>query len=182
MKTITIGEIARIASGINCKIISNGKVHFHQMRDYNTETKTFAKKDMTDLNKNVVSHLLQRKDLLITAKGAKFYCAVYNCSEKKAVASNAFFVVRIFDKRITPEYLSWFLNQPEISQTLIQWKTNYFILNKDAIASLSIPLLDRTNQDNILTLYKEQKEAVKLQEKIFKESQSNILALIRNES
>ncbi len=182
MKTITIGEIARIASGINCKIISNGKVYFHQMRDYNTETKTFAKKDMTDLNKNVVSHLLQRKDLLITAKGAKFYCAVYNCSGKKAVASNAFFVVRILDKRITPEYLSWFLNQPEISQTLIQWKTNYFILNKDAIASLSIPLLDRTTQDNILTLYKEQKDAVKMQEKIFKESQSNILALIRNES
>ena len=152
------------------------------MRDYNTETKTFAKKDMTNLNKNVVSHLLQKKDLLITAKGAKFYCAIYNCTRKKAVASNAFFVVRIFDKRITPEYLSWFLNQPEISQTLIQWKTNYFILNKDAIASLSIPLLDRTTQDNILTLYKEQKEAVKLQEKIFKESQSNILALIRNES
>lgn len=182
MKTITIGEIARIASGINCKIISNGKVHFHQMRDYNTETKTFAKKDMTNLNKNAVSHLLQRKDLLITAKGAKFYCAVYNCFGKKAVASNAFFVVRIFDKRITPEYLSWFLNQPEISQTLIQWKTNYFILNKDAIASLSIPLLDKTTQDNILTLYKEQKDAVKMQEKIFKESQSNILALIRNES
>src|SRR5690606_17499945 len=64
-------------------------------------------------------HLLKGGDVLFAAKGTKNFAAVYENHNAPAVASTSFFVLRLTEKKILPEYLAWFLNS-HFTQTLLK--------------------------------------------------------------
>lgn len=179
METIKIREIVQIKNGIFSKSSSHGRVKYYQIGDYDEEKNVFEDGHNITGSKYAIKHLLLNKDLILTAKGCRYYCTVYNIvSRQKAVVSNAFFTLRISDPRICPEFLCWYLNRPEIYQKLqIQSKT-YFTIKKETLEELSIPLIDMDMQIKICTIFYKQNEALKLQEKLLKESQSNLLKLL----
>lgn len=183
MDTIKIGEIAQIKSGIFCKNADRGSASYYQIRDYNEDNSNFETDHKIVLNKFVKNHLLHNQDLILTAKGRKYYCTIYNTvSKQKAVASNAFFILRAFDPQICPEYLCWYLNRPEISWKLQIQGKNYFFIRKEAIEDLPIPIIDKNIQMKIYTMFHQQNEALKLQRRLLQESQSNLLKLLNTAS
>ena len=152
METIKIGEIAQIRAGIPAyKQIDDGeKVIYYQMYNYNADTNKFENGTNAIItSKQAEKHLLCDNDVLLTAKGARYYCAVYHPEQKEekiAIACSALFIIRATDVRISPQYLSWFLNRPEIGEKLKHWAPDYFIVRKDEIASLEIPLISLEKQ------------------------------------
>lgn len=183
VERIEIKDIVLLKHGIACKNGNNinGEIHYYQMRDYDVEADTFVHNTtVTNVNNAVMKHLLCKKDLLITMKGSRYYCALYNPEkEEKAVASGAFLILKVIDSRITPEYLCWYLNRPEVSEKLIQWRRRWlFYFQKEMLNQLAIPSLDIVIQKCNYNMYKLEREALKVQQKLFDERQRLIFHLL----
>lgn len=150
METIRIGEIAQIRAGIPAyKQIDDGEeVIYYQMYNYNADTNKFENGTIATIKKKQTEkHLLYENDVLLTAKGARYYCALYHPKqEEKAIACGAFFVLKVIDDRITPQYLSWFLNRPEIGEKIKRCSSGYFAVEKKEVISLGIPLISIEEQ------------------------------------
>lgn len=86
--------------------------------------------------------ILKNGDLLFAAKGNANFCYYYRESIGRAVASNAFFVIRVQDKAVLPEYVCCYMNQPTILNRLrMQARgTGIQLIGKDVLESLSIPI------------------------------------------
>ena len=73
-------------------------------------------------------------DILVAARGSRNYAVLIDdtlaTTGKQAVAAPHFFVVRVTNKSILPEYLSWFLNQ--------QTSQRYFDLNSEGTLTKAI--------------------------------------------
>lgn len=169
MKTLKIEKIAEIKSGITAyKQVDNGEqVIYYQMGNYNADTDKFENGTVaTVTDSQLQKHLLCKNDLLFTAKGATYYCALYNPEqEEKAIACSSFFILKVTDERISPEYLCWYLNRPKIGKELTRWSSSFFTIQKDQLTSLSVPLVSLEVQNHIHKIIKLQTTAVKLQQK-----------------
>lgn len=167
METLKIEEIVEIKSGIAAyKQIDNGeKVIYYQMSNYNADTNKFENGTIATVTSNQLQkHLLCKNKLLFTAKGATYYCALYNPEqEEKAIACSSFFILEVTDERITPEYLCWYLNRPEIGKKMMRWSSNFFTIKKEQLTSLSIPLVSLEVQYHIYNIIKLQTRAVKIE-------------------
>ncbi|MGL4604508.1 MAG: restriction endonuclease subunit S, partial [Iodobacter sp.] len=73
-------------------------------------------------------------DILVAARGSRNYAVLIDdtlaTTGKQVVAAPHFFVVRVTNKSILPEYLCWFLNQPPGQR--------YFDLNSEGTLTKAI--------------------------------------------
>ena len=118
MKT-KIKDITNIQTGLFAKPSDKGDVVYLQSKhfDENGLIRTVLHPDLKA--DNITSkHMLQTGDVLFAAKGTRNFAAVYETHNKAAVASTSFFVIRIADRTLLPEYLAWFLNHPSIQSLL----------------------------------------------------------------
>lgn len=121
MKT-KLGEIVTIKTGIYAKPHSSGKVIYLQAKHFD-ETGKYLKKALPDLpmNKQTEKHLLGYGDILFSAKGNKNFACLYNSDKGYSVASSTFLILQVegdYKVKILPEYLVWFINQPEAQKWL----------------------------------------------------------------
>lgn len=182
MKTVKIEDIVQIKAGISAyKHIENGEeIIYYQMSNYNADTDKFEKGTIaTVTSSQVEKNLLCKNDLLLTAKGARYYCALYNpMQEEKAIACSSIFILKVTDERVIPEYLCWYLNRPEIGKELMNWTSNYFVIKKKQVISLDVPLVSLEEQNLIYKIFKLQTSAMKIQKQLFEESQDFCFGLI----
>lgn len=118
MKT-TLDNIAEIKTGLFAKPESKGQVVYLQARDFDENGKLLSELFPGLKNdESVKNHLLQPGDVLFAAKGTKNFATVYEIHNQTCVASTSFFVIRIKETKLLPDYLAWSLNHPDIQSHL----------------------------------------------------------------
>ncbi len=154
MKT-TLGHIANIQTGIFAKTVSKGDIVYLQAKHF-TENGQLYSSLHPDLKADNVTdkHLLRHGDVLFAAKGTKNFAAWYESKNQPAVASTSFFVIRLTERTILPEFLVWFINHPA-SQKLLKGKaigTSIVSISKSVLEELEISIPDLQTQKAILQI------------------------------
>ncbi len=167
----TVKDITTIQTGLFAKPTGKGEVVYLQSKHFD-EFGQLTAVLYPDLSADNISekHLLNVGDILFAAKGSKNFAAVYEANNPIAVASTSFFVLKIKDENVLPEYLAWFLNHPQ-TQSLLKGKargTSIPSITKSVLESfeIGIPSLEK------------QKLIIRLAELALKESElrANILS------
>ncbi|MBA4411630.1 MAG: restriction endonuclease subunit S [Bacteroidota bacterium] len=137
MKT-TLENIASIQTGVFAKPALDGDLVYLQARHFDENGQLIGELH-PDLMADDISekHFLKSGDVLFAAKGNKNFASVYEDQYPKSVASTSFFVIRLHDSKILPEYFAWFMNSP---------KTQLFLKSTalgSSIASISKAVLEK---------------------------------------
>lgn len=171
-----IREISSIQTGYFGKPSGKGNVVYLQSKHFN-ESGQLQNILYPDLEADNISekHLLKEGDVLFAAKGTKNFAAVFENHNEPAVASTSFFVIKLTDFRILPQYLTWFLNSYE-TQTLLKGQaigTSIPSISKQVLENLEISVPNIAMQEAILQITKlrNREKALKQQIEMLREKQ-----------
>lgn len=164
-----INHITSIQTGLFAKPSGIGEVVYLQSKHFD-ENGHLLSTLHPDLMAEGISekHLLRNGDVLFAAKGTKNFAAVYESHNEPAVASTSFFVIRLIDKKVMPEYLAWFLNSHK-TQTLLKGQaigTSIPSISKHVLENLemTVPIIE--TQKAILQITKLRNKEKVLKQKI----------------
>jgi len=151
----TLGHIAHLQTGIFAKTVSKGDIVYLQAKHF-TENGQLRSSLHPDLKADNITdkHLLKQGDVLFAAKGTKNFAAWYESKNQPAVASTSFFVIRLTEKNILPEFLVWFINHPT-AQKFLKGKaigTSIVSISKSVLEELEISIPDLQTQKAILQI------------------------------
>lgn len=166
---IALKDIAIIQSGVFAKPISKGEVVYLQAKHF-TETGQLQAVLHPDLKADSITekHLLRSGDVLFATKGSKNFAAVFENHNEPAVASTSFFVIRLHERNILPEYLVWFINHPT-TQRLLKGKaigTSIVSISKSVLDELEISIPNIETQKAVLKITELRNEEKKLNNEI----------------
>lgn len=140
MKT-ELKHIANIQTGVFAKPVAKGDIAYLQPKYFDELGKLTTNLE-PDLNSVGISekHILKQGDVLFAAKGSKNFAAQFDLKDMSAAASTSFFVIRIFEKNILPEYLTWYLNHPTTMKFLKAFArgTSIASISKEVLNDLEI--------------------------------------------
>lgn len=172
---IKIKNIAFIQSGIYLKEILEGNAIYLQIKDFEDGqlTAKYLRKTVIVSEKST-KHLLQQGDLLFAAKGTSNFCVKYPAEIGNAVASSAFFVLKIKGSNVLPDFLAWYLNLPDTLALLRSQAVGTATpsITKSMLEELSLNLPDIQTQKKIVEFSQLQKRESELFSEI---SQKRIL-------
>ena len=148
-----ITDIADILSGTYLPTAPDGDTAYLQVKDFATDAPVKMASKVR-MSKKVQNSLLRNSDILFAAKGAVYLARCYSEDDGKAVASTAFFVIRLKDDGILPEYLCWYLNQhrTELYIRAQQQGTGVPAIRKGVVEMIEVPVPDQSTQRNIVAL------------------------------
>lgn len=154
-----ISEIAEVVSGVYLLAAPYGEVYYLQIKDLLSESpeKTASKVALSAKNER---YLLAKGDLLFAGKGTTYLCKVFDL-DIPAIASTTFYIIRIGDGDILPDYLCWYLSQPKTLAIIKsgQVGTGTPLIRKQILENLEIAIPDLKTQQQIVDLAKlQQKE------------------------
>jgi len=166
---IRIKDITNIQTGLFAKPSKKGDVVYLQSKhfDENGQLRSLLHPDLK--SDDITSkHMLQNGDVLFAAKGTKNFAAVFENHNAPSVASTSFFVLRITDKTILPQFLVWFLNHPLTQEDLKRKARGTSIpsIRKSVLEDLEISIPNIENQQTILKITNPRKEEKKLKNEI----------------
>ena len=180
-----LGDIASIQTGLFAKPLAKGEVVYLQSKHFDDQgnllTSLHPDLLIEDISKK---HLLREGDILFAAKGTKNFAAVYEAHNLPAVASTSFFVFRLFDSKVLPEYLAWFLNNPNTMSSLKAQAmgTSILSISKQVLEDLEIPIPSIDKQKSVVLISKlrlqEKKIQIKLESLQDKKIQTQIINAI----
>ena len=156
MKTL-IKDITNIQTGLFAKPAGIGELLYLQSKHFD-EFGQLHSVLHPDLPAEGISekHLLKDGDVLFAAKGTKNFAAVFENHNEPSVASTSFFVIRPADKKVLPQFLAWFLNNPT-TQTILKGQaigTSIPSISKQVLENLEIPVPDIKTQKAIIEISK----------------------------
>jgi restriction endonuclease S subunit len=172
----TIKHIASIQTGVFAKPVVKGEIAYLQPKYYD-ENGVLIASLQPDLNAEGISdkHILKQGDVLFASKGTKNFAVLFNDSLLPAVASTSFFVIRLQEQNVLPEFLTWFLNQPHTLGFLKRRAkgTSMASISKAVLADLEISIPDIHTQKLILKVYqlRNSEKALKQQIEVLRETQ-----------
>lgn len=152
---LLLKNILTIQSGIYCPTVPDGDTYYLQVKDFDTNGTLYDNiQPSIRYEDRQQKHLLRKGDLLFASKGTTNFCTIYNKEAEKAVASSAFFVLRMFHENIRPAYICWFLNLPTTLQMLRENERGRItpIITKSMIEDLIIPVPSIEIQDIIINM------------------------------
>ena len=156
MKTI-LKNIAGIQTGLFAKTVAEGDIVYLQAKHFDEQGHLVQAlhPDLTTSTSNN-KHLLQPGDLLFAAKGNKNFAAVYEIHNQPCIASTSFFVIRLSDSSVLPEYLAWFLNHSETQKILKAQAlgSSMASISKPVLENLEILIPSLNDQERIVTISK----------------------------
>jgi len=92
---------------------------------------------------------LNKGDIVFVSKGVNNYAIVIDLINFPIIASATFFIIRVDEKKIIPEYLAWYMNQKEAQNYFSEKKAGTYVpnLNKQDIMDLplKVPPLKKQN-------------------------------------
>ena len=168
MKT-KIKHIATIQTGVFAKPITDGKIVYLQAKHFDIDgnlTNTLYP-DLSN-NSKIEKHILYSDDILFAAKGTKNFAACYESINIPAVASTSFFVIRLKDSNILPQYLKWYLNHPD-TKSFLKSKakgTSIASISKVVLQELELNIPSLQKQNMILQIDELFRKKKKLKHKI----------------
>lgn len=127
-------------------------------------------------------YLLQDWDILFSAKWTRNFATVYKKEYWPCIASSTFFIIRLKDMHIIPEYIVIIINESQ--------KTNYFKNNlswwtiqsipKPALEDFEIFIPPIERQKQIINLHKLYKQELQIYEKLKSRKEELINKIILN--
>jgi restriction endonuclease S subunit len=136
-----IKDIAHIQTGLFAKPTGIGELAYLQSKHFDEQGRLQAVLHPDLMAEGIAEkHLLRAGDVLFSAKGTKNFAAVYENRNPAAVASTSFFVMRLINHNILPEFLAWFLNHPQ-TQSLLKGQargTSIPSITKSALEDLEL--------------------------------------------
>jgi hypothetical protein len=115
---------------------------------------------------------LKTGDILFMARGARNFSVLIDKLPDSVLAAACFFVVRISNSEILPEYLCWYLNQSPVEEYLKRFSgrgVHMPVVRRTVLESIDIPLPPIKTQKQVsemtMLLQKEQYLYKKLAEK-----------------
>lgn len=156
MKTF-IKHISNIQTGLFAKPTGIGEVIYLQSKHFNDHGQLLSIPH-PDLMAQHISdkHILRGGDVLFAAKGSKNFATVYEEHNAPAVASTSFFVLKLTNLHVLPEYLTWFLNSPPI-QLILKGQaigSSMPSISKQVLENLEIIIPSIQTQNTILEITK----------------------------
>lgn len=154
-----ISEIAEVFSGVYLQASPYGEVAYLQMKDFSSKSveESALKVSLSPKSKR---SLLKKGDLLFAGKGTTYLCKVFDL-DIHAIASTIFYVIRLSDSGILPDYLCWYLNHPNTEAFIKaqQVGSGTPLIRKQILENLEIAVPDLKTQQQIVELARlQQKE------------------------
>ena len=165
----TLGHITTIQTGFFAKTVAEGDIVYLQARHFDENGQLINILHPELKADNITEkHLLRPGDVLFVAKGTKNIAAVYESHNPPSVASTSFFVLRLFNEDILPEYLAWFINHPN-TQKILKGDaigSSMVSISKAVLEKLEISIPDMQTQQSILKIMKLRNIEKKLKQQI----------------
>ena len=175
-----ISEIAEVVSGVYLTAAPYGNVSYLQIKDLLSESpeKTASKVILSPKNER---YLLAKGDLLFAGKGTTYLCKVFDL-DILAIASTTLYVIRLTAEDILPDYLCWYLNQPNVMAMMKaqQVGTGTPLIHKQVVEDIEIPIPELETQQHIVELAKLQAREKELYKAIAEKRQLITNQLIMN--
>lgn len=160
MKT-KISDISEIKAGYLFKEgvtpDKDGAVRVIQLKDISEsgigDPNNFQRVDLPRLD---TMDFVAKGDVLFKAKTNRPVAAFVNESWVNTIATAHYFVIRIKDKKVLPQYLAWYLNQrpAQIYFEKYAGGSRVQIINKQTLGDLEIILPDLQTQEKIEKIYR----------------------------
>jgi hypothetical protein len=142
-------KIAKIQSGY----ISRGKIDPHedgtclllQAKDVDGDRLSYRSDALVRFlpKLSVKDRFLKSGDILFMARGARNFSVLIDKLPDSVLAAACFFVVRISNSEILPEYLCWYLNQSPVEEYLKRFSgrsVHMPVVRRSVLESIDIPL------------------------------------------
>ncbi|MGI6717668.1 MAG: restriction endonuclease subunit S [Bacteroidales bacterium] len=171
---VNLSEIVTIKSGIYQNEQPDGNAIYLQVNDFsNLELSYNQLKATVFIEGKSSDHLLRKDDLLFAAKGTSNFCVKYPSNIGNAVASSAFFVIRVINQEVLPDFLAWFLNLPRTLAYLQSQSVGSVIpsITKKMLENLSLNVPDIATQQKIVEFSSLQQKEIKLYKQIAQKRQ-----------
>lgn len=166
MRTV-LQYIATVRTGLFAKTFGFGEIVYLQSKHFDENGQLHSVLHPDLMTEDVSEkHLLKEGDVLFAAKGTKNFAVVFENHNEPAVASTSFFVIRLSDKRVLPQFLAWFLNNPT-TQVLLKGQaigTSIPSISKQVLENLEITIPSVETQRTILQITK-----LRAKEKVLKQ-------------
>jgi len=179
----TLKNIASIQTGVFAKPAHNGDIVYLQARHFD-ENGLLLGELHPDLMADDISekHILKIGDVLFAAKGTKNFAAAFEDHFPVSVASTSFFVIRLQNEIVLPQYLAWYLNNPHPQQFLKNFArgTSIASISKAVLDELEIFIPDLKTQKLILKITQLRNSEKKLEQEIDNLREKLIQQLIIN--
>jgi restriction endonuclease S subunit len=175
-----ISEIAEVLSGVYLLAAPYGEIYYLQIKDLLSESpeKTASKVTLSAKNER---YLLAKGDMLFAGKGTTYLCKVFDL-DIPAIASTTLYIIRLTSKGILPDYLCWYLNQPNVMAMMKtqQVGTGTPLIHKQVVEDFEIPVPDLETQQRIVELARLQAKEKELHQTIAEKRQLLANQLIMN--
>ncbi len=132
-----------------------GGVRVVQMKDLDTHNEINTDQLATiELKSFPSSHLLRKGDILFRSRGITNTSVCFR-GGAEAILAAPMLRLQIIGGTVTPEYISWFINQPKTQHWLSSRAegTSVKMIGKKVLADLPVPVPDRKTQDQIVALH-----------------------------
>lgn len=164
-----IKDITHIQTGLFAKPSGIGELVYLQSKHFDEYGQLNAVLH-PDLLADGISekHLLKDGDVLFAAKGTKNFAAVFENHNEPSVASTSFFVIRLANKKLLPQYLAWVLNSRTM-QAMLKGQaigTSIPSISKQVLENLEIVIPSIATQKAILQITKLRNKEKLLKKKI----------------
>lgn len=116
--------------------------------------------------------ILQPGEVALVAKGDKNYAAIFLDQDQQVIPSSQFLIFSVKNtEKLSPEFLCWLLNYPDIQQKLAEFQvgTKIYSISKKSVQGLQVPLPSQEIQEKLLGL-----------ESLFEQETGLIHALLKN--
>jgi len=162
-------NLAEIQSGFYVRTDGDWDISYLQAKNFN-EFGDLKEKLVPEIKKENAQErqLLQKWNILFSAKWTRNFATVYKEDYGKCIASSTFFVIRIKDKNILPEYLAILINES-------QW-TSYFknsfsggtiqSIPKQVLEEFEVYIPPKEKQEQTIQLYNLYKKQLHIYEQL----------------
>jgi len=162
-------HIATIQTGVFAKPASSGDLVYLQARHFDESGKLTGSLYPDILGDRISeNHILRTGDVLFAAKGTKNFAVAFEDHFPASVASTSFFVIRLQNEIILPQYLTWYLNNPDSQQFLKNFAigTSIASISKAVLDELEIFIPDLKTQELIIKITQLRNSEKKLKQEI----------------
>lgn len=152
-----LGDIASIITGVYEKVHPSGDTLYLQGKHFDEYGR--IREDMIitpelHAEERLGKHLLRDGDILLIAKGESNRACLYRKEIGQAVASSTFFVIRLTERGLLPEFLRWYFNTGYMQEQFsgLSRGTQISSLSKKTLSEIEVPTPLLKKQQEILEI------------------------------
>lgn len=151
--------------------VSEGNYRIAQMKDIHNYTLKTADLLSVNLENIKEGYLIDKGTVLFTPRGFNNEAALVTEKLEKTIAAGLFYIIRINNETVLPEYVTWYLNQKPAQKYFASNRagTSIPIINIGFLKEFEVKIPDLQTQDKIARIFflglREKELTISLQEK-----------------